>query len=639
MRSRPRRCFLALILALVPAAAALAQPARGPALPQLLAEDTVFYVSVDPARAAQGVSSLDLAALLREPEVQQFLAPLWQALGVPGSQDPVATLLGRLPVSQFLAGEAAAGLSGLSVEAEGADGSLLKVKVAASSPLTARMLHQLAMIARQAEGAPACARVSVDFLAAIEPGPALRKMALDFLAAPPPGFAASEMVLAGAPVRVLTIHAPDGPTTTLYGDLSGARWLIGGDQESFAAALAGGPAKSLQESATFTNFARRAAGEGNVLFAFADCARLLATLENLVPPIALEEASILGLDSLQGLAVGISLVEGGVRESLLLGFDGRPRGVFSLFDALGGGFPALAEAQPGTIAFVGLRFDANVLKERLFALLGDVAPGAGLDLAAQAGQLKAGQLDLLDDILPALGSELTVSMIRPHAGLIPDVVFSLEMRDEQKASTVLDELCRMAAAQGEVSIREIPLNDGKPGFAVTLPDAPLQPAFALRGKRLYGAISALTLRNHLRRQMSLLERPAPAAGSDVARRVLNGLTNGRPELLTMLLYVDLKNTLPILYDAVGPFAAPALAESQIPLDPVLLPLSETLADHLSGIAIGLSSGPEGISLDVFTPAGLAPLGVLAAILEQHCQASRPNRPRQACLAERAPDCE
>ena len=96
---------------------------------------------------------------------------------------------------------------------------------------------------------------------------------------------------------------------------------------------------------------------------------------------------------------------------------------------------------------------------------------------------------------------------------------------------------------------------------------------------------------------------------------MEGLTGGRDEVLTALIYADLRATVPVLYGVTAHFLPGAFAEAGIPLDPAMMPMPETIAGYLSGVALGFSTGKEGVSIDIFTPTGIIPTAACAGILE------------------------
>ena len=248
MRTRSGIWLVSATLALVSGAPLQAAGfgSKGPALSKLLSDDTVFYVSADATRFEYGMSSLSLAALLRDEEVQEFLAPLYQQASQLDPTDPVASILDASPISDYLAGKIAFGISGLRAEVVGPDGQPTTLRLSPAHPISARLLHNLSLLHSGDEGEEGRAvHLSVDFLAVLEPGPALRQMGHDFLSSPPQGVEVGQVQMAGVPVTAVNFTCPLGPIMTIYADLSGDRWMIGGDQSSFSQALQGGPADSL----------------------------------------------------------------------------------------------------------------------------------------------------------------------------------------------------------------------------------------------------------------------------------------------------------------------------------------------------------------------------------------------------------
>ncbi len=615
MGTRRNHCIVATLFLTGLAGSAFAVGRQGPRLEQLMSADTLVFVAADARQLEYGVSALGLNRLLREDEVKQFLAPLYAEMEDLDPNDPLGTFWSWLDVPSWVRGEVGFGFAGIQVEVAGSDGSLHRVGLSASQPLTARMLHQLASIHEGHDAGP-IRRVLFDFVLSVEPGPALAGMVRQYLAAPPAGTAVGQVTMDGVALTAVNIELDAGIETTLYADVSGDRWTIGGTQDSIMRALQGGGQDSLADSESFRNFRSRLAGDGNVVFAFLDVAKALSTFKNLFPPIVLEEAGILGIDSLTGVGLGMSMNEGGVRESILLGFDGAPKGLLSIFDAFGGGFPSLLDSPASTSAFLGIRFDANKLKDRALALAKELMPMAHGEVLAHFTDAQVAGHSLIEDVLPAFGSELGVSLSAPKNGMIPDVILSLEIRDPQKFARLFDTAKAMAEQETAAAIKPLALKNGEEGFVLSLPDVPVQPAFVLRGDRLIGAISPLTLKNYLYRHADAAEKTTLASANETLPQILNGLCHGREDLLSVLVYLDLRSAIPFLYDSAAPFLSEALAESGTGLDAAMLPMSDTIAPHLSGIAIGLSSGKEGLSIDVFSPIGICFLGGLAAWIEE-----------------------
>ena len=587
-----------------PTASALGQ--KGPSLADMLPADTFLYVSGD-ARAFQtGLRSLGLAELLREEEVRDFLMPLYEQTGMVDPADPMGSLVDGLAISEWIQGEIGLGFSGISFHMR--DGS--KFGLSPSQPITANLFHQLASV----DDAP-FSRIGFDFLATLDPGPALRSHVHDFLQNPPQGCEIGSVHIEGQELLAINVSLEDEISTTIYADISGDRWLISGDQTRLATALTGGPQASLADSASWKSFSSRLKTRGNVLFAFADVAGALGIVERCIPPILMEEASILGVDGLQGLGFGMSMSDGGVRESILLGFDGDPQGILSLFDAFGGGFPSLDGTPADTAAFIGLRFDPMTLMDRVQKLLARTAPRIGPDVLAELDTEGPGGHDLFEDVLPALGSELSIAVSPPKSGMVPNLILSVDIRDPKKFAAILETAKSMAQQGGDVVVKPLPLKGGAEGFALQIDEAPIQPAFCVRGNRLYGAVSPLTLKSYVYRHLESGDRKTLGESGSALPRVVEAVSGGRTELPALLVALDLERAIPFIYDSAAPFLSGALDESGTGLDAAMLPMSETLQPHLSGIGAAISRGDDGISIDLFSPTGLLTLGAIAGAMD------------------------
>ncbi|MFO0980298.1 MAG: DUF3352 domain-containing protein [Planctomycetota bacterium] len=593
----------------------------GPSLDQLLPSDAFLYAAFDARALRDGLPGLDIAALLREPEMRQFLKPLLQALPQGASDDPVQAALAMSPLDDWLRGEAAFGFCGLTVEIPGADGKTVRHRLSPSHPFDARLLHEVlgaAVETRALTGARAAApraglKFAVDFLLALEPGPALRAHVDEHLGMVP-GAEVDKITLAGHDVTRLTFRAPGGQSTSVYADLGGKRWLIGGDAETVAQAIAAQQHDPLAGNERYAKVHARIATGHNIAFAYLNVAAALSMAKPFVAPIVLDELKLLGLDQFEGAAFAMGMSEGGVRESLLLALDGQSRGLCRLLDCLGQGFPSLQDAPATTVAFAGLRLDVERLRQDLLAFSQDVLPGSLAELQAALERVDIQGVNLSKTIVPAFGDELSLTVSPSLRSFIPDVVLQVALRDTSKFEQVLDLVKQLAA--GHVSLQSFPVSGGSDGFLVRADHAEVQPAFAIRGNRLYGAVlGALPLKTYLANHVMNPAHETLGSSSETLAKVMRGLTGGelQPGLLC---YLDLKRSLPVIYQSIAPMLPSLLDQSGTGLNPAYLPLAETLAAHFSGAAIGITRGPEGVSLDLFTPTGLLPLAMAAAVIEQ-----------------------
>ncbi len=599
----------ALALWPVPASAGGAETTLADCLPS----ETFVYASFDARALDQGLRELDLAALLRESEVSTFLAPLFQSLPGVDPKDPVASMLAHSPVSQWLEGEVAFGIAGIEVAFGGPDEK--PMRVSPEHPVSAWLFHQITSAQADSDGKGNGRDVwfSLDGALSITPGPALRDHVKQFLASPPDGLEVTHEMVGGRDATVITFHGPDGIHGRAFADISGPRWWISGSKRTLEAAARGARQDSLASTASYRKFKDRVAAGSTAAFVMLDLKRATGLFESCVPPIAMEEMRILGLDTVRGVALGISFVEGGVRESALLAFDGEPTGVLAPLNSLGGGFPTLDTAPAGTAFFAGLRFDPEKLLTEVRAATKKLAPNAANAVDESLSHAKVGSLDLLTDLVPAFGSEVSLALAAPKSGFIPDAVFSLELRDVDRFHKLIETAKEQLASEG-VELRPLPLADGREAFSVVIEGAPVQPAFAVVGKRLVGAVSGPGLKSYLGKTPKGAETLASDEGLASLRRAFGGT---KPESAALWMHLDLKKTVPVAYEAATPFIPALIQESGVPLDAAQLPLAETVAEHLKSIALAVHCDAGGISIDCFSPTGMVGLGLAAAMAEAH----------------------
>jgi hypothetical protein len=618
-----RIASFAAALLLAASTARAADPAAA-SLDRLLPADTFFYLSLDARALRDGVPKLDLAGLFREAEVRDFLRPiLSQQPGLDGA-DPIASLMQQADLDSWIGGDVTLGICGVTIEIESADGARTRHAVSPSHPITARMLHELgggfASFHHHARSSGAGVSVCLDFLLSLVPGPAL-KAQIDSLL--PLVGRTDHVQIEGRDLTRMTIPIPDGPKVTLYGDLGESRWLIGGDPGRVVAALKGESHDSLAAQAAFASVKQRVASGQNVALAYVNFASLLAIGQALVPPIAREELGIWGLDSLQGLAYAMSLTEGSVRDSFLVMMDPKHQGLAQLVDAIGSGFPSLKSAPPSTLAFAGLRLDLAKLQQGLRDFADQMAPGSSAQLERALKGMSAQGAQLLDTVAAALGDEISAAFAPSTDGSpIPQVFTTLTLRDRTKFDQLVAMAKQLLGEHGQGDVESFPITGGDDGLVVKMRDAPVEPAFAVRANTLYGALlGPLALKTYLNKQVENPQRLTLASQNETLPKVLRGLTGGTLEP-GALFYLDLRRAVPVIYQTAAPMISQMIKQSGIGLDTSRLPMAETLAPHFSGLALGITRGPTGVSFDAFTPLGLFP-SAIGAMISQHVRFEMP----------------
>ncbi|MHC5032452.1 MAG: PDZ domain-containing protein [Planctomycetota bacterium] len=619
------RWLLSLALCALPAVAQEDPAALMPA-------DAMVYLELDAAAVEKGLPELGLVKLLTDPRLRPFFQPTFDRLGLDQEQ-PVASLLEMLPVKQFLAGKAAVGVAGMTFRLKPKEGKETVIHLSRDKPLDARAAHVVAGLALREEWdddfEPDEVSFSSDTLVFLEPGPALKALVLNFLANPPIPINRSKVNIGEREVERLV--APMlGPTVEVFAYLGEKRWLIATSRKLMADALAGGPRSSLANSPSHRSIRTRMTGGQGVLFGYADLQPLMKILSKLIPPIIVESSEITGLSSLRGLGFGISITEGGLRESVGVILDGDPKGAWKLLDAFPGGLHALEWAPPGAMAAVGMKFDAQLLVQRWREVAAEVVPGnEGLLEHALDGVFRRDLgWDFKQDVLPALGDEIGVFVFPPAmGGMIPDVVIGVDFSNEEVFRKMLERIKTLAAATGQVRFQPVQVTETIEGFQVFAP-LPMQLTFAVAKGHLFGASNPQLLQKVLT-EWGAEGAPSLLKDGPVFAQTLRGLNGGSNGNLVALGYLNLRKSLPMAYTMLPMM----MGGAQLPkewVDVTKVPDLQRMASHVSGAAVGLRRDGDGITLDAFSPAGLLIPATAYTIYEER---ERQKRWARAVVAE------
>ncbi len=594
--------------------------AQEPSVAELCPSDTFLFLEVDSGALMRGVPQLDLVRLVQDPTMRAFLAPSLKQIGMTGEK-PVEEFLARLKVADWLKGRAAIAVRGFSVTTRDGGGAETTTKVSPAHPLGADLLLRVlgAVTARQTGLQRGEARVTVTFaldaLVLVEPGPAGKALAEGFLeSARKESFDVAGRKGARYHFGSMSMEGV-GAQLDLFGIAEGERWIFATERKTLESALSRDRRASLMGAPGFATARDRVTCGERLLFLHADVAAMLKMFRGAVPPLAAELLEKSGVASLRGVALGVSIVEGGVRESVGLLFDGKPAGALRLLEALPGGFETLSLAPHNASAFVGVKFDAGILVERFRELLATLLPGVDQQLDAGLDALsREVELNLRETILPAFGDELAL-FVHPPQGLmsLPDWVVTLKVRDAAKFQQLVDSALREVEGQGVRVNREVP--ERAADFALAFPGVPmLNPVCALREGRFLAASNTRTLK-------AFLEAPKAdgfkrlAGDSAVFPKVMRGLTGGGTERLVALAFLDLKQLVPLAQ--VGLMFAP---ENLV--DRSQSPDAGLMSGFFTGIAIGVQRDGDALTIDTFSPVGLLLPGGAAGVVFAEQEARR-----------------
>jgi hypothetical protein len=595
--------------------------------------DAVAYFSVDTRRLVDGAVGLDLAKLLDEPQVQQFLAPLADQLPAPISTQGLRQLIDMVPWRQYVDGRVEMALRGVHVDVDGESFDL-----SPSQPLGARELNRMLGLAAKfgaessgphAEGAAQhVIRASFDLVASVDAGDqfgdffdtALKHAGAHLGGAAPQaepcrvgGRDATRYTLAFGPQH----HAQQ----VAYVLRDGKRWWFAGSPTTLEHCLDARGQDVLSHSRGFANFRRQVSGGDPAVLAYFDVAKLGHVVEKTIAPIVKEELDLLGVSSMEAIGFASSFVEGGVRDSLAFTFSEKPHGFLGLLDAGKGGFDLIRRAPSSTGMYLGARLDAATLLDRFVAVCRDVFPGT--ETALERGLTEANAhlgMDVRHDLLAAFGDEVGLYLTRPTQGsMIPDGMAMLKVRDRAAFEKLLTRALDAAGQHGQVQAKETTaFGEGCRGWTLTIANAPVQPAIALTNDLFCVSSNVLALKRSLHDLQSATP-PASVVDNATLKRVLTGLT-GSPTTdgLSLLAFVDLTAAVEAGYPFVPNLGGELVKATGGKLDMSTLPETETVTRHFSGIGVGGRCDEHGMLLSFFTPAGIGP-GALLGLhgLQQH----------------------
>ena len=578
--------------------------------------DVFEYLELDAGALDRGIHQLDLVRMLEDPNFQEFFLPLFNQIGADPNQ-PVDSLLAHAPIDQFLAGHAAVGLRGLRFWVEQPDGTSTRVEISPNSPITARAILDVvglfASYGMDAEtGQPwnleeLKYELGLDLVAVLEPGPALIQHVEQVLANPmPPIVDVHQDEIAGRNVTHLSLNVEQtfGIVSDIYLDMNSPTWLIATSLESFEAAANVTPQNSLAGSANFQKVHQRMTSGDPVLFGYADFGLEVDLVKNFLPPIYTELADIIGLSTMQGCGMALSMTEGGIHESFGLVLDGETKGAFRLLDAFPGGIDMAHKAPAGAMSLMAVKFDAALMYQRMIELMESLAPGTGrrADVLAQA-QVATMGFSLHEELLGAFGDEAAVVVFPPMGMMaIPDWLVSVDVRNADAANRLIGMMKEIAAAEGApISFTDLELSEGVAGQAIRIEGAPILPVMAIHdGRMIMGSRKDLVAEAAL----SWGSDGNTMANSAVYQRTMRGLANGKTDNIAMLAYLDSTQVAPLITMTI-----PMWPQGMV--DPVAAPDAEELSEYMGGIALAIRNDGDGITFDSFSPVGFLIPGMVA----------------------------
>ncbi len=366
---------------------------------------------------------------------------------------------------------------------------------------------------------------------------------------------------------------------------------------------------SLARYPAFCRCTGHAAGKGVDLLAFTGVKSCLKIFGPMCPPGLEEWMSMLGLDNVNALCFASTLERGGSNDSLYLDHPGEKTGLFTALSPAPLSGNAFAKAQPEALLFAGVSFDHARIVSELGSFLEKFFPEKH---AAYQGWMDAFAdqtgLNLEQDILSPLGNEATLTVSMPAmAGMamIPDIIISISLDEEEWFPTALDKLFAALEAAGE-DVGDTSFS-GRTLRHISPPQSeiPVSITFVVEDGRLLIASTTLTMKRYLR----WLDKGEPGI---VDNEAFTQAMTGLPFDASMVAFADLKRSLQIGYGMGAPFLPMVLANSDLPLEAGLLPMAETLSSHMSNAVVYAVMDEEGLLVSSRCPMGAGALCALSA---------------------------
>jgi hypothetical protein len=393
-----------------------------------------------------------------------------------------------------------------------------------------------------------------------------------------------------------------------------------------------GPARAMLPSNTLYANVRKAVGASD-----------LTVYVNVSTPIekALEEGGepstvlrVLGFDKLRAVGLGTKIgADGSGTTVMRLATAGKPGGLLGVAARPGGAFKSLKRAPRST----GLYAAANVgslqdLYAQLMQIVQELGEHGG-DMAEfdqGMAQIEAALgMSLSEDVLPAFGGEIALTVRVPEAIGVPPAAILIEVKDKDKVQQFVDRVLELVQSfGGDGGIRVLTRQYNGVDIDTVIASPMLSPAVAVLDDFLVVGTSAETVKGII---------DAGQGGETIEQRPDFAATmGGLPKTGTGIFYLDLKE----VYEFVFPIVA-----SRIPPDgrgAELVAELGKLGEHLGGVGQVTSGDESGITYTLYSKKALLEplvLGAAAVIMpatarahEVATETASMSNVKQLCLA-------
>ncbi len=556
-------------------------------LEQRVPAGTLAIVSVENvAETARRLEQTALGKLLREPEIQAFLAPLRQFLeNLAGDGGPLAEAppIVRAALEQVQGIHGQVALAWVGMDPDYGPDLIASIDF---GPNVGSFVNFLDGLRKEVDPA----------------GEQIRVVERD-------GRRWFEMVVPGGPVITATIHGTTFVAATSPTTLSNA---INGSSAPAIGATGG----------TYATLHSRVGGGDLALFCYADVPLIVDLF--MEGPIS-DIAQVLGLDTVHAAAFGIGFQGEGFRESLVIHAPGAAHGLVPMVHLEPYEPHWLKHVPASAFYYTESRAALDGLMPSLRRMMSGMDPRAVREL--DQGLAWIGDqvgVDIEKEVLAGLdGRSMFYATFPETGGLFPELALFVGAKDPTAFEQVLDRLMKGIAgvATAEAGIVATTRTLDYRGTTLHLLDLqghrksemiPLTPTWA----RIDDAF-VVTLVPHTMKEIVLRNAEGgPAGGGLAAQDDFREILGARPRDAGSVEYFDLQGVATMVWDTAVPLlqtlAKPNVMPKEFPpLDFALLPATRTVRPYLRSLARFVTWNRDGISMTTQGPVPLLGVVVVA----------------------------
>jgi hypothetical protein len=395
----------------------------------------------------------------------------------------------------------------------------------------------------------------------------------------------------GVTIRSATIPSVNGKDLDLcytFVDSLFVGALNRGYLEHIVDAAKNSKSPSLADDPLFKSATGKVRSPASSFVGFVNVEALMKRFATVLPPDLLKMLQALGLDLIKAVAVSETIEGKSIRDSFYLHAPGERHGLLSVCSAKRCALSTAKIAPRETVFFDSSAIDLASVYDGVLDTIKKLDTGTHGQIVGHIQSLeRALGVRLREDLIASLGDEMGTFVTLPTgASPLPEIGISLTLSDPAKCAATL------GAVQWEklgVRAKDVDFNGTAIRYFELPAPVPLSPAYGISGKFLFVAGSVQTLKQMITRSQGNDEG---LLGNAAFRSVKDKI----PADASWIEFIDLPRIGSFLINSVGPLLGPLAKEYHLPLDPALLPTSETVAKHLDGYIAYYRNDREGMSM-------------------------------------------